>query len=250
MFAGKLYNLLTLLHRQIRELQIATSQPLGFTLQHLVRTVAALELAFYTSWKVALVTLAAVPFSSALITFLSSRMKPIIEAQQSKLTDASKLSYDAFTAVEVVKCFNGQFPTYSRFISCIREAARCYLRLALLTSLQIGVTRLMAFGMFVQGFWYGSSLVDSGQLSSGDVLRTFWACLAAIQSIEQIVNHLPALERGKIAGATLKSYLHCSDPEEFPVADGDWHSTPCRGDVEVRDVSIYRCNFFFFYKKN
>ncbi|KAL1964596.1 hypothetical protein VTN77DRAFT_6770 [Rasamsonia byssochlamydoides] len=225
--------------KQIRELQIATSQPLGFTLQYLVRTVAALGLAFYTSWKVTLVTLAAVPFSSAMIAFLSSRTNPIIKAQQSKLTDASKLSYDAFTAVETVKCFNGQFPTYCRFVSCIKEAARFYLRLALLASLQIAVTRLMTFGMFVQGFWYGSSLVNSGQLSSGDVLRTFWACLTAIQSIEQIVSHLPALERGKIAGATLKSYLHGPPHEEFPVADrGACHPLFCRGDIEVRNVSF------------
>jgi ATP-binding cassette subfamily B (MDR/TAP) protein 1 len=167
-------------------------------------------------------------------------MTPTIEAQQSKLTEASKLSYDAFTGVETVKCFNGQSSTYWRFSSCIKEAARSYLKLAVLSSLQVGVTQLMSFAMFVQGFWFGSSLVESGQLSSGEVLRTFWACLIAIQSIEEIVNQLPALERGKIAGATLKSYLHDSAPEEISVANrGARHPTFCRGNIEVRNVSIY-----------
>jgi ATP-binding cassette subfamily B (MDR/TAP) protein 1 len=165
-------------------------------------------------------------------------MKPIVKAQQSELSEASKFSYDAFTAIEVVKCLNGQFSTYWRFISCVRAAGKWYMKLVLFTALQMAFARFTTFAMFAQGFWYGSTLVQSGELTSGDVLSTFWACLIAVQSIELSVNHLPALERGKIAGATLKSYLRGSRPEKSSLARRDCCPDLSRGDIVFKDVSV------------
>lgn len=84
------------------------------------------------------------------------------------------------------------------------------MKLAVLISVQTAFPRFMSFVMFVQGFWYGSVLVHSGKSTPGDVLTTFWACLIVTQSMAQLVQHLAALERGKIAGETLYQYI-CAD---------------------------------------
>jgi ATP-binding cassette subfamily B (MDR/TAP) protein 1 len=106
-------------------------------------------------------------------------MKPSIDDQQVELTHASKIASNAIASIESVKCLNGQAFEYRSFSSRIEKSATHYLRQARLNSLQIAVIRWMMFGMFVQGFWYGSSLTRNGPLTSGDVLRTFWACLTA-----------------------------------------------------------------------
>jgi ATP-binding cassette, subfamily B (MDR/TAP), member 1 len=223
-------------------LQLATSQPLGFAVQYTATTFAALGLAFYTSWNLTLVTLATVPVSALILSFLASKMQPSIEAQQSELNRASKLANNAISLIDIVKCFNGQAFEKSQYYSAVKRAARCYLRQARSNALQIGFVRVMTLGMFVQGFWYGSSIVNSGQQSAGDVLTTFWACLIATQSIEQILPQMIVLEKGRAAGASLRVLLLRVDKgKKANKMMGRTTPTFCEGDIEVRKVSNNQC---------
>jgi ATP-binding cassette subfamily B (MDR/TAP) protein 1 len=97
----------------------------------------------------------------------------------------------------------------------------------------------MVFGMFVQGFWYGSSLARAGKLSPGEVLRTFWACLTAAQSIEQVLPQMIVIEKGKIAGELLKSIIQSrAIDRRNSELKGSLYPMHCEGDVEVNNASI------------
>lgn len=226
-------------HSQISELQIATSQPLGLIMQYTFRTIIALGLAFYTSWSLAFITLAGIPAFSAIVAFLSSRIKPRIEAQQVELNRASKVANNATSLIDTVKCLNGQVFELRDFSLKINSAAAQYLKQAHLNSLQIAVIRFMMFGMFIQGFWYGTALTTSGKLTAGEVLRTFWACLTAAQSIELALPQVIVMEKGKVAAIMLKDLLNDrrvkKRPEEL---EGASYPRYCEGDIEVCDVSF------------
>lgn len=211
---------------------------MGLVLQFSFRCVASLGLALYTSWNLSLVTLAGVPVFSSVIAFISTKMKPSIQAQEVALNNVSKIANSATTSIDAVKCLNGQEFEYHNFVSSVDRAAVHYLRQACLNSLQITIIRVMMFGMFVQGFWYGSSLAISGKLSSGDVLRTFWACLTAAQSIELILPQVIVLEKGKVAAAALENVI--SDQTGEKTANemkGTLYPRHCEGDIEVDNVS-------------
>lgn len=216
---------------------MATSQPLGLLLQYLCRSLASLGLGFYTSWSLSLVTLAGIPIFSSVIIFLSTRMKLSIKAQQEELTQASKVASNAINSIDAVKCLNGQRIESWSFSTRIEQSAIHYLRQARLNSLQISFVRWMMFGMFVQGFWYGSSLARTGKISSGEVLRTFWACLTAAQSIEQVLPQMIVLEKGKVASAMLKSIMR-QPAQERAVSEtkGTLYPEHCEGDIEVNNV--------------
>lgn len=220
---------------------MATSQPLGLLLQYLCRSLASLGLGIYTSWSLSLVTLAGIPLFLTVIVFLSTIMKPSIKAQQEELTQASKVASNAINSIEAVKCLNGQRIELWSFSSRIEQSALHYLRQAKLNSLQISFVRWMMFGMFVQGFWYGSSLARNGKITSGEVLRTFWACLTAAQSIEQVLPQMIVLEKGKVASAMLKSIMR-QPAQERVVSEtkGALYPEHCEGDIEVNHV----CTFF------
>ena len=232
---------LTSRYRQIRELQMATSQPLGFAVQYSVTALAALGLALFTSWKLTLVTLATVPVTAIVLSFLSARIQPSIDAQQEQLIQASKLANNAITSIDTVKCLNGQDVEVWQYANVVKKAARCYLKQAQANALQIGFVRVATLGMFVQGFWYGSSLVGSGKLSAGAILTTFWACLLATQAVEQILPQMMVLEKGRAAGATLKANL-VQIERGRRVTKMIGRRTPryCDGDIEVRNVSLKR----------
>ncbi|KAK2761305.1 hypothetical protein FQN54_001827 [Arachnomyces sp. PD_36] len=245
------------LQTQIRDLQMATSQPLGFAIQDVTTAIAALGLAFYTSWNLTLVTLAAVPVTAVALSFISAKTQSSIAAQQEGLAKASKLANNAIVSIDVAKCFNGQAYEVRRYTSAIHDAARHYLRQARANAVQIGFVRLTTLGMFVQGFWYGSSLVGSGKASSGDVLTTFWACLMATQAVEQILPQMMVLQKGWAAAVYLRAVLdqlNRRGGSKEPM--GTRSPMFCDGDIEVRNLSfaypsqpdrlvLDNCTFFF-----
>lgn len=164
-------------------------------------------------------------------------MKSSIQAQQNALTEASKVANNAITNIDTVKYLNGQAWEHRNFREHIEASAIHYLRQARLNSLQIAFIRWMMFGMFVQGFWYGSSLARSGKLTSGEVLRTFWACLTAAQSIEQVLPQMIVMEKGKAAGFALKSIIERTKNRAVSEIRGRY-PLHCEGDIVVNNVSL------------
>lgn len=222
---------------QMGELRTSTSQPLGLVLQFSFRAIASLGLALYTSWKLSLVTLAGIPVFSSMIAFLSTRIKLNIQAQETELSNVSKIAHNATTSIDTVKCLNGQEFEYRNFVSRVDKAAVHYLKQARFNSLQITLLRVMMLGMFVQGFWYGSSMAISGELSAGDVLRTIWASLLAAQSIELALPQVIVLEKGKIAAATLENVIsNQSGNKTANEMKGNLYPRHCEGDIEVNNV--------------
>src|SRR5947207_805718 len=167
--------------RQIRDLQLAASQPLGFLVQYFTTALASLGVAFYSSWKLALVILSTLPLAAIALSFISARMQPAIDAQSHQLALASKHANTAITAINTVKAFNGQDNEVWQYSQIVKLAARCYITQAHNNALQIAMVRVVTLGMFVQGFWYGNTLLNEGK-SPGQILTCFWSCLMATQS--------------------------------------------------------------------
>lgn len=91
--------------------------------------------------------------------------------------------------------------------------------------------------MFVQGFWYGSSLARTGKLTSGEVLRTFWACLTAAQSIEQVLPQMIVMEKGKVASVALNALMrNCAEHRVASEMKGTRYPEHCEGDIVVNNV--------------
>ncbi|WEW59511.1 ATP-dependent permease [Emydomyces testavorans] len=232
--------LLPRIQTHIRDLQLAVSQPLGSMFQNLIASITAFILALCISWNLTLVSLATVPICAIIISVISTKIQPEIDAQRQELNKASKLASNAFSSIDVVKHLNGQTLETENYMSSIREAACHYVKQARFTAVEIGFIHLLTFGMFVQGFWYGGYLVAAGKLNPGQVLTTFWACFQATQSIENVIPQLLVLEKGRAAAAALEcilGYVHRMNNSADPTHQ---NSSPqfCGGDIKFEKVTF------------
>lgn len=217
---------------------MATSQPLGFTVQYTITTLAALGLAFYYAWDLTLVTLSTVPLSGLFLAWVSGRMQPAIKAHSNELNKASQSAGNSITNIDTVKCYNGQDMAVWQYAKIIQSAAGCYLSQVRANALQIAFVRFIVLSMFVQGFWFGAHLVNTGKKSPGDILTAFWSCLMATQTVEQILPQFLVLERGRAAAVTLlvtMDRMKCG--KRMMRNMGGNNPQSCEGDIEVKDVS-------------
>ncbi|OAL23986.1 hypothetical protein AYO22_06010 [Fonsecaea multimorphosa] len=165
--------------RQIRELQLGTSQPLGLIIVCLVQALAGLSLAMLTNWKLTLVVLSDIPIIAVGSTLISRHLQANIDQQNKNLNTATSLANNCVTNIATVKCFNSQDQEGEKYSSAVRAA----------------------------GFWYGGTQVHAGATTAGKVVTTFWACLIATKAFEDMLPHCIILQRSQLSALALEAMV-------------------------------------------
>ncbi|KAK3701663.1 ATP-dependent permease [Vermiconidia calcicola] len=231
--------LLPRIQAQIRELQLSTSQPLGFLFNLSATALLSLIQALVRSWDLTLVSIASTPLIMFAVIWVGKGIQRNYLRQQDKLTEAQKFSSSALTAIETVKCFNGQEIEQEKYAKCVTEAAGFYYRVAAANAIQMSLIVLLSVSMFVQGFYYGGVLIREGKKSTADVLTTFLSAVAAFQALNSIVPQLLFLEKGRIAGATLRAVMsQMQQGLNVQTGRGNLRPGGCRGDIDVKNVTF------------
>ncbi|KAF1838803.1 multidrug resistance protein 2 [Decorospora gaudefroyi] len=223
----------------IRDLQLSVSAPFGEGVQAFIQAIASLGVALYFSWSLTLVVLATIPLLYLAQAFISSRLSRRAYDQAGKLQSALKYITTAIQSIETVKCYNGERYELQVITKIIGTAAHLYKRVANLRSMQLGIMEFFTVSVFVQGFWYGGHLVNTGNRDPGQVLTTFWATLMAIGGIMMFLPQFIVLQKGKMAGARLAMLM-----KQIPTSDqrfelqGQTKPARCQGDIEFRKVTF------------
>jgi ATP-binding cassette subfamily B (MDR/TAP) protein 1 len=224
----------------MNELRSATSQPISMASQYTGTVIASFALAFYLSWKLTMVIIAGIPLAILLLPIFSSRVQPNLEAQSQAMGKAAQILTTAVTAVETVKFNNAEGYEAKQYQQSIEQAGMCFSRQAIWNSLQAGCLRFIILSMMVQGFWFGSVLIDRGEIQGTAVLSAFWAAIVAVQALIQVLPLLITLERGKAAGQKLHTALM---QWEQPITIGPAHfslkPTNCIGDISIIHLTFY-----------
>ena len=182
---------------------------------------------------------ATVPVLVVLVPYFSSRIQHNIQIQAVELSKAAKLTTNVFSTIETVKCYNGEDGELYRYSMIVKEAGKFFFRQAYWNALQGSILRLVTLSMFVQGFWYGGTLVDREEKTSSDILTAFWAAVLATGTLMQIMPLLAFLERGRAAGQQLRSVMVQLESNSSDVTDGSIElPMRCVGDITFSKVSF------------
>ncbi|KIW83100.1 hypothetical protein Z517_02344 [Fonsecaea pedrosoi CBS 271.37] len=224
--------------RQISQLQLGSSQPLGFIIMCLVQALAGLSLALLTDWKLALIVLSAIPVIAVGSALISRRIQANIDCQNQKLSTATSLASNCVKNIVTVKCSNTQAQERNNYASAVRAAGVFSLKQAFSTALQSG-------------------FVHSGGITAGKVVTTFWACLIATKAFEDLLPHCIILQRAKSAALALEVVVaKVTGGRSQQRKAGGISPQFCEGNIEIRAVSfaypssptslaLDNCTFYF-----
>jgi ATP-binding cassette subfamily B (MDR/TAP) protein 1 len=226
--------------RQIRELQVALSQPCFAIFHGVITIIASLGVSFYYCWSLTLVILASTPVSLLILNALSSSMQPYIVDQVKLMEQASKAAIGGISAIETVKLFNGQTVELQKYVTPLQAAAVYYHKQIRVNAMCTGFAGFVTYSVFVQGFWYGNHLVATRKVSAGTVVTTFFSALTAMQTISAVLPQLIFVQKGIAAGTALTSLIDSCKLEHNAVTAISPIS--CRGEIEFRHVGRHRCS--------
>jgi ATP-binding cassette subfamily B (MDR/TAP) protein 1 len=206
---------------------------MGLLVQFLVTFAVSIGIALHSSWSLTLIILSSLPIIVTIVALVAPRMQRNINLEKTHLSHAASHLIRAVTAITTVKVFNAQSQEIIRFDTILNLATTAYLRLAQINGIQQGVVRFVVLAMFVQGFWYGGSLVQKGDIQAGSVIMVFWASLMAVNALQNISPMLIIIEKGKVASSELAALCPADSSREFSVPE----STKV-GDIEFKNVHL------------
>ena len=172
------------------------------TAMDLACVVAIIVLLFFFHWKLALVSLAVLPFYALISFYLTKKIKAKSRAIHDQLQEISGDLHEQFAGISTIQAFNQEEAEAREF----REQSERYLDTVLsnvnLQSISLGVTGfLTAIGPNLV-LWFGVLEVWAGRLSVG-TLMAFYAYLGMLyQPIQRLtelnlilINSLAAMDR-------------------------------------------------------
>lgn len=189
--------------REIDDVRMAVSAATGKLITALCTIVAGLAVAFWHSWQLTLVIMAAAPLIVIITVICEGIVAPLLTAERITSAAIAARVERVTGAITTVKAFNAEKSEINQFTPIVKRNQRIYNRIVMLWGFRAGSTQFFILSMFIAGFWFGNHLVIKGTTSAGDVTIVFWATLLAASNLEVILPIINSIEKAKIGMAAL-----------------------------------------------
>lgn len=156
---------------------------LSITLAELIRQVIILLVGFgYLIWmapQLLLVMVSTFPVVIILALVFGRYIRKLSKERQDKLADTSAILEETLQAISVVKSFTNEWWERLRYGKSVNDVVTISLRFARIRGLFIVFIITALFGAMFFVLWWGATMVESGQLKSGELV-TFITLTAII----------------------------------------------------------------------
>ncbi|KAK7886789.1 hypothetical protein WMY93_026410 [Mugilogobius chulae] len=110
--------------------------------------------------------------------------------EQTAYAKAGAVAEEVLSAIRTVFAFNGQDKEIKRYKANLEDAKNMGIKKAISANLAMGFTFLMIYMSYALAFWYGSTLIISGEYTIGSVLTVFFVVIIGAFSI---IDRVPTI---------------------------------------------------------
>lgn len=218
-------------------LQIGISEKLGTGVEFSSTFITAVVVAFYYSWRIALVTLCAVIFIIIVVGIILPFILKGTAKHTKAETKAGAVATEAFSAIRMIYACGAQGRMADRYANFVLEAKRHGLQTSPLLGTQFGLVFFGMYSAFALCFWYGTRaysdrLVDSG---IGTIIVVLMNVFLMAMSLERISTPLVAISKAIVAAATFFAVIDAPKPDRGHLNDPD---VTADGDITFEGVTF------------
>ncbi|MEQ8583970.1 MAG: ABC transporter transmembrane domain-containing protein [Marinoscillum sp.] len=151
-------------------LQNTFSVTLAELIRQTIILIAGIGLIFYTTPALSIFMLATFPVIVVLAFVFGKFIRKLSKKTQDQLADANVIVDETIQSISSVKSFTSELFEILRYRKSMSGVVKTALRVAKYRAAFISFIIFMIFGGIVAVMWYGATLVQSGDMSVGDLL--------------------------------------------------------------------------------
>ncbi|KAM6202323.1 ATP-binding cassette sub-family B member 5 [Rhynchocyon petersi] len=207
--------------------------------QNLSTFIIGLVVGLVKGWKLTLVTLSTAPLIMASAAVCYRMVISLTSKELSAYSKAGAVAEEVLSSIRTVIAFGGQEKEIQRYTQNLKDAKDVGIKKAVALKLSLGAMYFFINGTYGLAFWYGASLILSGEpgYTIGTVLAVFFS---VIQSSYCVGAAAPHLETFTIARGAAFNIFQAIDKK--PAIDNfstTGYKPECiEGTVEFKNVSF------------
>ncbi|XP_068942330.1 ATP-dependent translocase ABCB1 [Petaurus breviceps papuanus] len=170
---------------------------IGILFQAVATFLTGFIVGFSRGWKLTLVILAISPVLGVSSAIWAKVLSTFTDKELLAYAKAGAVAEEVLAAIRTVIAFGGQEKELERYNKNLEEAKNLGIKKAITANVSMGIAFLLIYASYSLAFWYGTTLIISGEYSIGEVLTVFFAVLIGAFSIGQASPSIEAFANAR-----------------------------------------------------
>lgn len=239
----------TQLNRCIEEFRACNAEVVAMFIQCIVTGISLFIVAMVFSWSVTLVIFALTPVL-ILGGYLAGKFSyKFADKENLYSSKSSKVINWLILNPSIPRLFNGKSSDIKNFHNLINNCSSFNYKLQNVVFMNLGLVRVLGLLMFVQGFWFGNTMIRLRKVDINGVFTAFSACLLLAEALRLLSDVMSEFYRGKAAVSKLSAFIALNSNDVASLGESGSSSAAfrsvsktspnwCNGEIEFQDVSF------------
>lgn len=219
-------------------IQDGISEKVTFVVSAVSAFVCGLCIAFYKSWKLALICFSTVVAMVLAIGVFGKLTIPFKTKALQTQAEASNVAEEAVSSIRTTTAFNAQAAMSNRYTSHLATAQKWGFRTRSTAGFMLGIVTCVVYMEHALSFWQGSRFLVNGEISLGAVLTIQLAIMMAGFSLAQALPHFGALPQAMAAARKVFDTIDRKSPVD-PFAGAGRKLDTVTGRVEFQNLKVF-----------
>ena len=146
-----------------------------------------------------------------------------------------KKKKESFSGIRTVASLTSELIQIDRYTKKLVDARKLGMKRGLVSGLGMGITMLSMFGTYALAFWYGGTLIVSGEYTGGTVMTVFFSVIFGAFALGQTSPSLEAISKGTGAGYKMFSTIERVSPID-PTSEEGFKPEKIEGNIDFEKV--------------
>ncbi|CAB4254742.1 similar to Saccharomyces cerevisiae YKL209C STE6 Plasma membrane ATP-binding cassette (ABC) transporter required for the export of a-factor, catalyzes ATP hydrolysis coupled to a-factor transport [Maudiozyma barnettii] len=195
------------LNRCIEEVRSSSAEASAITFQNMVAIISLIGVSFYYSWSLTLIILCSTPIIVALAVIFSRLINKYTQLENTESSKAAQEISFVMRAAQLVKLYGTKNEEQYKFMHLTQLCNTYFIHASLFVAANAAILRFLTLCMFIQGFWFGATMVRKGKLNIADVITCFHSCLMLGSTLSNTFHQIVLLQKGDVAIKKLEGAL-------------------------------------------
>ncbi|XP_012942089.1 ATP-dependent translocase ABCB1 [Aplysia californica] len=188
--------------------QGATGSKIGQVLEAISVLGCSLTIAFVFGWKLALVVVSFLPLMIISGLVQGRAIAGAAKKDRSQLQQAGKLCSEVVDNVRTVASINREEYFVDKFCELIDQTIASNKKMSIIYGITYGVANCLVFFAYAAAFYYGSTLVENGEIEFYNVFRVFGAIVFGGAMVGRQSSFSIDYTKAKLAAARILQLIH------------------------------------------
>nr|XP_039263789.1 ATP-dependent translocase ABCB1-like isoform X2 [Styela clava] len=227
----------TRLADDIQKIQDGISDKVSISIQMFARALAGLVIGFIYSWKLALVILAVSPLLGISAAMLFKIATAFTKKELQAYAQAGAVAEEVISSIRTVVAFGGEEKECERYDENLIPAKETGIRKGTISGSGIGVVMFILFSTYGLAFWYCSTLIFDGELSTGNMLTCFFGVLIGAFALGQSGSNMEYFSAATAAAGKIFEIIDREPPIDSFSTEGH-KPQQVSGQIEFKNVDF------------